>query len=274
MSDMLSKAGVREASAFAGQMALSAGRILRRGFARNIRVTLKGRIDPVTEYDLKSERQIVGQIARAFPDHGILTEEGGGAEARSDYRWIIDPLDGTVNYAHGFPFYCVSIALEHKGKALLGVVYDPERQELFSATVGGGAFLNGKRIHVSTERNLERALLATGFAYDIGTARRNNLGLFARMAKTAQGVRRPGSAAIDLCWLAAGRIDGFWELNLQPWDTAAATLLVKEAGGRLTRFGGQPYSIFDKELLASNGRLHKGMQEVLTGRRRGNTDAR
>jgi len=266
MSDGLSKAELKRLTAFAEKLAFRAGRILAQGFTRTIRVSFKGRIDPVTEYDLKSEKCITDQIAKTYPEHTILTEEGSAVGGQSAYRWVIDPLDGTVNFSHGFPFYCVSIGLEYNGESLLGVVYDPERRELYSAALGQGAFLNGKRIQVSSQRNLERALLATGFAYDIATARRNNLGLFARMAKIAQGIRRPGSAAIDLCWLAAGRIDGFWELDLHPWDTAAATVILREGGGRISRLNGQPFSIFDKDLLASNGHLHRSMKKVLTGR--------
>jgi myo-inositol-1(or 4)-monophosphatase len=264
MSKGLPKAELKRLTVFAEKLAVKAGKILARGFTRSIRVSFKGRIDPVTEYDLKSEKCITEQITKTYPEHAILTEEGSAVGGQSAYRWVIDPLDGTVNYSHGFPFYCVSIGFEYNGEPMLGVVYDPERRELFAAALGQGAFLNGKKIHVSSQRNLERALLATGFAYDIATARKNNLGLFARMAKIVQGIRRPGSAAIDLCWLAAGRIDGFWELDLHPWDTAAATVIIREAGGRISRLNGQRFSITDKDLLASNGHLHKRMKEVLT----------
>lgn len=240
--------------------------MLKRGFNRPRRVTFKGRIDPVTEFDLKAERLITGRIARRYPDHEILTEEGSATGRRSEYLWIIDPLDGTVNYAHGFPVYCVSIALQRKGETLVGAVCDPERGELFWSAKGAPARLNKRIIAVSRERILERALLATGFAYDIGTARRNNLGLFARMARQAQGIRRPGSAAIDLCWLACGRIDGFWELKLHPWDTAAAVLILENAGGKVSRIDGRPYSVFDKDLLASNGLIHNSMRKVLRPR--------
>ena len=240
--------------------------MLKRGFNRPPRVTFKGRIDPVTEFDLKAERLITGRIARRYPDHEILTEEGSATGRRSEYLWIIDPLDGTVNYAHGFPVYCVSIALQRKGETLVGAVCDPERGELFWSAKGAPARLNKRIIAVSRERILERALLATGFAYDIGTARRNNLGLFARMARQAQGIRRPGSAAIDLSWLACGRIDGFWELKLHPWDTAAAVLILENAGGKVSRIDGRPYSVFDKDLLASNGLIHNSMRKVLRPR--------
>ena len=251
----------------AKQYALEAGAILKKGFNLKKRIAYKGRIDPVTEYDLKSEKYLVGQIKSHFPDHTILAEEGSTAlaTADSDYRWVLDPLDGTVNYARGFPMYCVSIGVEHQGEPVVGVVYDPEREELFYAAKGKGAFLNGRRIHVSNEKRLDRALLATGFAYDIGTARKNNLGLFARMAKKAQGIRRPGSAALDLCWVATGRMDGFWELRLHPWDTAAALVIIAEAGGKYSRIRGEKFSIHDQDLLVSNGFLHRQMQKVLTG---------
>jgi len=255
-----------EFTAFARSLATDAARMVKRGFNRPRRIKYKGRIDPVTEYDLKSEHLITGRIEQRYPHHEILAEEGSATGQRSEYRWVIDPLDGTVNFAHGFPVYCVSVALEYRGEVVVGAVCDPERDELFWSAKGGNAYLNRHRIKVTNERNLERSLLATGFAYDIGTAKRNNLGLFARMAKKAQGIRRAGSAAIDLCWLACGRIDGFWELKLRPWDTAAATLIVKNAGGRITRVDGRPYSILDNDLLASNSRIHTAMGEVLTRR--------
>jgi len=261
---MLKKREIKELLRFSEDVARGAGQILKNGFNRPPRIRYKGRIDPVTEFDLSSEKHIVSQIQRRFPDHSVLAEEGSGRKAEGAFRWVIDPLDGTVDYAHGFPVYCVSIGLEYHSKVVAGVVFDPERNECFTSGCGCGAFLNGKRIRVSKENKLERALLATGFAYDIKTARRNNLGYFSRMAKQAQGVRRLGSAAIDLCWLACGRIDGFWELSLHPWDTAAGRLIVEEAGGKVTRFNGRKYSIYDNEILASNGQVHRAMQKVLT----------
>jgi len=252
-----------ELTRFAKDLAVRAGGILRRGFAHSHRVVYKGRIDPVTEIDLKSEQYIIRTITKRYPHHSFLAEEGTGAGVVSEYRWVIDPLDGTVNFAHGFPVYCVSIALEYLGEVVLGAVYDPERSELFWGAKGGKAYLKDRPIAVSREKRLERALLATGFAYDIGHAKRNNLGLFARMAKKAQGVRRPGSAALDLCWLACGRIDGFWELKLHPWDTAAACLFVESAGGRISRLDGRPFAITDPDLLASNRHLHRSMKAVL-----------
>ncbi len=248
---------------FAKALAVKAGRLVQSGFNRRMTIQYKGRINPVTQIDLASEELISHEISRRFPGHAVLGEEGSDSRGKSEFVWIVDPLDGTVNFAHGFPVYCVSIGVEYQGQIVAGAVYDPERKELFWSLRGSGAWLNKTRIRVSSESRLDRALLATGFAYDIGTARKNNLGYFARMAKKAQGVRRPGSAAIDLCWLAAGRIDGFWELKLHPWDTAAATLIVAEAGGRLSRVDGSTYSIFAPDLLATNGKLHGVMKRVL-----------
>ncbi|MEE8577233.1 MAG: inositol monophosphatase family protein [candidate division Zixibacteria bacterium] len=248
------------------ELARSTGKILSTGFHKSMKVKFKGRIDPVTEYDLKAEEHIVSGIRSKYPDHDLLTEEGKAITRKSDICWIVDPLDGTVNFSHGFPVYCVSIGVECEGKIIAGAVYDPERDELFHGLEGSGSFVNKKRLAVSSTRRLERALLATGFAYDIGTAKRNNLGLFARMAKQAQGIRRPGSAAIDLCWTAAGRLDGFWELKLHPWDSAAARLIVEEAGGLVSRIDGSPYSVYDDDILAANRHLHRAMSQVLTSK--------
>jgi len=240
----LTKRDLRRFVTFAADTAVGAGNLLKRGFNRQHSVRYKGRINPVTEYDTRSERYIVNQINRRFRDHNILAEEGTDQQERSEFLWVIDPLDGTVNYAHRFPIYCVSIGLLYRGEPVVGAVYDPERS-------------------VSDENRLDRALVATGFAYDVATARKNNLGLFSRMVKCAQGVRRPGSAAIDLCWLAAGRLDAFWEFKLHPWDTAAAVVIVGEAGGKVTKIDGTRYSIFDDEILASNRRLHPVMKKTL-----------
>lgn len=256
---------------FMRPLALEAGRLLKEGFSKRLKITYKGRINPVTDVDLRAEKLITRAIQRQFPTHAVLGEEGSDSRGQSEFVWIIDPLDGTVNYAHGFPVYCVSIGLEYQRRIVAGVVFDPERDELFWSGRGGRAMLNKKPIRVSEETKLERSLLATGFAYDIGTSKKNNLGFFARMAKRAQGIRRPGSAAIDLCWLAAGRIDGFWELKLHPWDTAAATLILRNAGGKLTRIDGSDYDIFDPDLLASNGRIHAAMMAVLRGKRQSET---
>jgi myo-inositol-1(or 4)-monophosphatase len=245
-------------------LALEAGALLKRSFTTRLKIEYKGRINPVTDIDIKCENLITGAIARKFPGHSVLGEEGSDSRGKSELVWIIDPLDGTVNFAHGFPIYCVSIGLECNGQIIAGVVYDPERDEMFWSGDSLPAYMNKKKIAVSKETRLDRALLATGFSYDIGTAKKNNLGLFNRMAKKAQGIRRPGSAAIDLCWLSCGRIDGFWELKLHPWDTAAATLIVRNAGGVTTRVDGSTYSIFSPDLLASNRYLHTEMMKVLT----------
>ena len=251
---------------FSDNLAVRTGEILKKRFNTSHRVKYKGRIDPVTEADVKAEDFITTRIMKTYPDHTVLAEEGSGSGEEAEYRWVIDPLDGTVNYAHGFPVYCVSIALEHEGEMVVGAVYDPERDELFHAGRGQGAFLNKQRLQVSQETVLKRALLATGFGYNIATASPNNLGYFTRMAKKAQGIRRAGSAAIDMCWLAAGRLDGYWELYLHPWDTAAALVIVEEAGGKVTRMDGGPYSIFDNNILAANTRLHGTMKRALSGR--------
>jgi len=262
----MTKREEKELLTFSREVALGAGDILKKSFNHSLNVRYKGRIDPVTDVDVRAEKYITGKIRKKFPGHDVLGEEGVASRAKSAFQWVIDPIDGTVNFTHGFPVYCVSVGLLVDGEPHLGAVYDPEREEMFWSVRGTGAWLNKSRIHVTSEKRLERALLATGFAYDIGTAKRNNLGYFARMAKKAQGIRRPGSAAIDLCWLASGRIDGFWELKLHPWDTAAAVVMVDEAGGKITRTNGKPYSIFDKDILASNGYLHRVMKAALHGR--------
>jgi myo-inositol-1(or 4)-monophosphatase len=262
----MSDAELSELLAFARQIAARAGRLVKKGFSTRLHVVYKGRINPVTEVDLASEKLLTSAIAKRYPSHAVLGEEGSDSRGKSKYVWIVDPIDGTVNFSHGFPVYCVSVGLQFEGESVVGAVYDPERDEMFWAKKGGGAWLNKSRIAVTKETRLDRALLATGFAYDIGSSKKNNLGYFARMAKKAQGIRRPGSAAIDLCWLASGRIDGFWELKLAPWDTAAAGLIAVEAGAKLSRLDGSKYSPFSPDLLASNGKLHGAMQRALHGR--------
>lgn len=226
-------------------------------------VEFKGAVDLVTEMDRRSEELIVGELSRAFPGHGILTEESPELHGNSGYRWIIDPIDGTTNYAHALPVFCVSIAFEDKGEVTLGVVYNPMLDELFVAEKGKGAFLNGKKIRVSKIDSLNKSLLATGFPYDVRTSSVNNLDNFANFAVRAQAIRRAGSAALDLSYTACGRFDGFWEMKLRPWDVAAAALMVKEAGGGITDFKGGEFSIYSRECLASNGLIHGEMLEVL-----------
>jgi myo-inositol-1(or 4)-monophosphatase len=242
--------------------ARQAGAILEDYARKGFRVEHKDTLNLVTDADTHSEQAIVEAIERSFPDHEILAEERGRAGGTSPFKWIIDPLDGTTNFAHGFPAYAVSIGVEYQGRCLLGVVFDPTRQELFVAEAGGGATLNGRPIHVSRAARLDKALLVTGFAYDIHTTR-GNLDHFSNFAVRAQGMRRMGAAAIDLCYVACGRFDGFWEMKLNPWDTAAGSLMVAEAGGRMSDFKGGPFSIYGVELVASNGCIHQEMVEVL-----------
>ena len=199
-----------------------------------------------------------------------MAEESQGNRIKSEFCWVIDPLDGTVNYSHHFPVYAVSMALYHKSEPVAGFVYDPERDELFWAAKNHGAFLNKKRIKVSLENKLHRTLLSTGFAYNIQTARRNNLGMFARMSKKAQAVRRSGSAALDLCWVACGWLDGYWEYYLAPWDTAAGVIIVTEAGGKISCIDNKKYSIFRNDILASNGKIHNQIRSVLNGTKKRN----
>lgn len=252
------------------EAATTAGRLLRQGFGKVHEVNLKSSwIDLVTEFDRRSEKEIIRLIRSKYPEHSILSEEQPeGKEAQppregdSGYRWIVDPLDGTTNYAHGYLVFSVSIALEKQGKLLIGVVYSPILEELFTAEAGRGAYLNGSRIKVSDTANLSESLLATGFPY-APTRIGLNLEHFTNFIYNAQGVRRDGSAALDLCYVACGRFDGIWELDLLPWDLAAGSLMVREAGGRVTDFRGGDFSIYGNELLASNGKIHQAMIEVL-----------
>ncbi|MBC7910662.1 MAG: inositol monophosphatase [Pyrinomonadaceae bacterium] len=250
---------------FAIQTARDAGRVLAERFGRAIEVNNKGDIDLVTESDLAAERLIVERIKSYYPRHTILAEESGETIAvieESEWKWIVDPLDGTTNYAHGYPCFCVSIALERAGTVEIGVIYDPTRDELFAAERGQGATLNGRSVRVSETDDLNRALLCTGFPYNV-----RERGDFARhfhnFIMHAQGVRRDGSAALDLAYVACGRFDGFWEEGLNPWDVAAGVLLLEEAGGRVSRYDGAPFDIYTPPILASNGLVHEDMMHVL-----------
>jgi myo-inositol-1(or 4)-monophosphatase len=250
---------------FAIEMARDAGGLLvqKLGAAK---VSRKGDIDLVTEADLASENLIIERIRSYHPQHGILAEESGEAVLvggkRSEWKWIIDPLDGTTNYAHGYPFFCVSIALEHEGVLEVGGVYDPVRDEMFAAERGRGATLNGRKIRVSDVEDLADAMVCTGFPYNV-RERPNFTRDFANFTMAAQAVRRDGSAAIDLAYVACGRFDGFWEDGLSPWDTAAGVLLIEEAGGKVSNFDNQPLSIYTLKVLASNGLVHDAMLRVL-----------
>ncbi len=245
--------------------AREAGAILLANLGRRIEISHKGPIDLVTEVDLASERLIKEIISTHYPRHEILGEEDGlgGGGSDSGVRWIVDPLDGTTNYAHGYPCFCVSIAVERDGEVIIGVVYDPTRDELFVAERGAGATLNNRPIAVSPTRPLKQSLLVTGFPYSISKERFTNLGHFEDFCLHGQAVRRDGSAALDLCYVACGRFDGFWELALKPWDTAAGALLVAEAGGRVTNFGGERFDIYRPACVASNAHIHDEMLDVI-----------
>ncbi|MCA9838963.1 MAG: inositol monophosphatase [Trueperaceae bacterium] len=223
--------------------------------------TKSSHIDLVTKVDKLCESRIREIIASHYPDHVVLGEEQG-QEGEADYRWIVDPLDGTLNYAHGFPYYCVSIALEHRSEIILGVVFDSTRNELYTAVKGEGAFCNGAPLKVSSETTFSKAMLATGFSYD-AVELQKNLELFAKVHPQVRAIRRPGAAALDMAYIARGHLDAFWELTLNPWDVAAGWLLVQEAGGTVTGSQGEPYRLGKQIVLASNGHLHAKLVHAL-----------
>lgn len=252
------------------EAALAAGRIHRQFFRQDVRIEKKGRIDLVTAADLAAERMFRDLIAGRFPTHDVLGEEGahGGPHRGSRFRWIIDPVDGTTNFAHGLAFFCVAIALEVDGRVMLGVVYDPMGDELFVAERGHGARLNGVPIRVTTCAAMVDALLCTGFPYTVREERRRQVHVFATFLEEAQAIRRLGSAALDLCYVAAGRFDAFWEERIHPWDIAAGALIVEEAGGRVTGMDGAPFDPFAGHLIASNGPMHDLMLATVREARR------
>jgi myo-inositol-1(or 4)-monophosphatase len=240
------------------------GELMMTRFGHDVRVDKKGTIDLVTEVDVAVERMFRALIAERYPDHEILAEEMGGRKSvPSGPCWIFDPIDGTTNFAHGLPIFCSSVALEIDGVPQLGAVYDPNRNELFTATRGGGAFLNGKPLHVSSAATLVDAMLVTGFPYDVHQRVQEIVGLFGEFVGRARAVRRLGSAALDLCYVAAGRMDAFWESDLKPWDIAGGALVVAEAGGTVTNLAGEPFVSRGGHVLASNGLLHPAMLEVI-----------
>jgi len=245
----------------ARELAASAGAIQRERYETDLRIDTKSAtIDLVTEVDRACEKLIVEGIQAARPEDAILAEEGHGSDDdQAPFRWIIDPLDGTTNFAHGFPRFCVSIGIERKGERVAGVVYDPLLDERFEALRGEGAWLGERRLRVTSETEFGRALVATGFAYDVHRSADDNLASFHNVVKTARGIRRDGSAALDLCYVAAGRLDAYWELKLHPWDVAAGFLIVEEAGGRITDFRGGPADPTGHEVVSSNGPLHEAL---------------
>lgn len=237
---------------------------MRAGFGKEHQVEFKGAVDLVTEIDRKAEAFLVEQIRARYPEHKIVAEESGGVAGSDEHVWYVDPLDGTVNYAHGLPIFCVSLAYAEAGKMLLGVVYDPMADECYSAERGKGARLNGITVRASQISELGEALLITGFPYDRATNPQNNLAEWNRFTILAQGLRRLGSAALDLCYVAAGRCDGFWEIRLNAWDVAAGGLIAEEAGAKVTNIeGGPDYLSKPQSVLAANPALHKQMLEVL-----------
>ena len=255
----------------ATEIAREAGAMLANYFERRVAYEMKGEFDLVTEADRASERLVVERLRAHFPSHGIVAEEGGGQESASEFRWYVDPLDGTTNFAHGFPVYNVTLGLERAGEIICGVIYDPERREMFSAERGAGGGLNNRRIQGSKAGRLKDSLLATGFP----SYKRHlsvNIHFYHQLAMASHGVRRAGSAAIDLAWVACGRMEGFWEFGLNPWDMAAGMLLVEEAGGRVSDMFGAPAKVGNPRLLADNGLIHEEIlavfAEVFAGRYR------
>jgi len=254
---------MKNAKRIAIEAALKSGRFIKESVGKAYNVSYKGRDNIVTDIDKRSEKMIIDKISSAFPEHSILSEESSPRSGTSPYRWIIDPLDGTTNFAHAFPFFCVSIGLERSGVIEMGVVYDPMRDELFHAEAGKGSYLNKKRIFVSKVRKISEAFLATGFSYGI-TSKDRNIKHFRNLLIRSLAIRRAGSAALDLCYVACGRFDGFWEMNLHPWDSAAGLLIVREASGRVTKFDGSNYTPYDKDILATNGFIHNEMIKALS----------
>ncbi|HET7212544.1 MAG TPA: inositol monophosphatase family protein [Terriglobia bacterium] len=242
-------------------IASEAGSLLGQLSGQPREISYKRKSDIVTDADRRSEAMIIERLRKHFPDHAIVAEEGGGRETSSEYCWYVDPLDGTTNFAHGFPVYCVTLALAYRDEVIAGVVYDPNRDEMFAAERGSGATLNGRRIRVSQTADLAECLLGTGFP-PFASNHDLNMQLFFKLTHLSHGIRRAGAAALDLCSVAVGRFEGFWELKLNPWDKAAGSLLVTEAGGRVTDLSGGPFSLHRDEIFASNGLIHETMLEV------------
>jgi len=251
------------------EIAREAGTLLMEFFHRRVKIEYKGDADLVTEADRSSEKLILQRVRAYWPDHEVIGEEGARIETGSDYRWYVDPLDGTTNFAHGFPVFCVSLGLTFRGKRNAAVLYDPTRDELFAAELGKGAYLNGQKIEVSKTTELTQSLVATGFPSH-KRHKSPNIYFYHQLTLRTHGVRRAGSAALDLACVACGRFDGFWEFNLNAWDTTAGILIVEEAGGKVTGFQGQPLEVTDRDVMASNGLIHADLvnefTEIFAGR--------
>ena len=254
---------MQERLEFAIQLAFESGRIQKKHFEKALSIGYKGEINLVTNVDLECETRILELIRRHYPDDEIISEEKTNLFEKGRNRWIIDPLDGTTNYAHGYPFFCTSIGYEADGDVTVGVTYNPITDELFWAEKGGGAFFNGTALKVSTVTEIRQALLVTGFPYDVVTNPNNNLNHWAAFIMRAQALRRDGSAGLNLSYVAAGRFDGFWELHLSPWDMAAGALIVREAGGIVTGLTGDRFSLYGGGIVASNGHIHQEMLYVI-----------
>jgi myo-inositol-1(or 4)-monophosphatase len=248
---------------FTEAIARQAGAVLMEGYGNVCHIQYKGAIDLVTEFDQRSEEVILSAIQREFPEHAILAEESGRSKTISEYQWVVDPLDGTTNFANGIPIFSVTIGLFKNDSPILGITYDPLRKEMFSAESGCGATLNEQPIHVSSRAQLEHAVISTGFPYDLRTNPRNNLDQFVQFQLRTRAVRHLASAALDCAWAAMGRLDGYWEFGVQPWDVGAGLLIVREAGGRVTTVDGDEYLLSNDSILVSNGLLHEQMLEVL-----------
>jgi myo-inositol-1(or 4)-monophosphatase len=245
------------------EIAHEAGALLNSLFEGTIEIHYKGPMDVVTEADRRSEALITERLSQRFPGHAIVAEEGGGRRSQSDFCWYVDPLDGTTNFAHRFPVFCVSLGLARRNEVIAGVIYDPVHKELYAAEAGGGAFLNGRRLSVSKIENLAEGLVATGFP-PYASDHELNIQYYFRFTRACHGVRRAGSAALDLCSVAAGHFEGFWELKLNPWDKAAGVLMVMEAGGRVTDLSGGPFKLLANEVFASNGLVHDAMLQIFS----------
>lgn len=248
---------------FAIHLALESGKIQRKHFEKTLSIRHKGEINLVTNVDLECESRIIELIRQRFPDDEVISEEKTNLFEPDKNRWIVDPLDGTTNYAHGYPFFCTSVAYEVEGDVKAGAIYNPITEELFWALKGEGAFFNGEAIRVSAVKEMQQALLVSGFPYDVATNPDNNLNHWAAFIMRAQALRRDGSAGLNLSYVAAGRFDGFWELKLSPWDMAAGALIVREAGGTVTGLRGEPFDLYGGGVVASNGLIHQEMISVL-----------